>query len=247
MFHKEFPRVYELRELIEDPSVQSAYFQDFENSIRSEPEKKEAWLAWEQELQGLDAESWKFLKSKMLPHLAKRDPSGRGWQQLITILNQARAYNFLLRVVGCSSVRFIPESKRETPDLQGELDFLKVLCEVKTINISEDEVLARQDRTARTITDRLGPGFFKKLMLDLKKAKEQITSYDSSPNVRQNVYIITNFDDLLAEYKERYYHQIDQYFADHPTDGFEIVFHNQKSCFHKPITMKYAIVFNEAD
>jgi hypothetical protein len=84
-------------------------------------------------------------------------------------------------------------------------------------------------------------------MLDLRKAKEQMESYDSSSNVRRIVYIITNFDDLFAEYKERYYQNIDQYLADNPTDGIEIAFHNQKTCFHKLITMKYATVFNEAD
>lgn len=250
MFRKELPRVHELRDLIEDPSAPCAYFRDFDNSIRDEPLEKETWLAREHELQGLDVDSWEFLKNEASPYLTRKNPNGRGWQQLITILNQARAYNFL-KGIGCSRVQFIPRAtlKRvETPDLQGEPDCLKVLCEVKTINASEGEVSARRNGTVRTITNELEPGFFNKLMSEasgLKKAKRQMETYDGGTNVRRIAYVVINFDDLLAEYKECYYQQIDRYLTENPLPGTEIVFHNQKTCFHKPITMTSALIFNE--
>ena len=247
MFRKELSRVYELLDLVEDPSAPSAYVQDFDNSIRNEPLKKQVWLAREQELQGLDPASWEFLKKEVRPHLTKRDPKGRGWQQLITILNQAAAYNFL-RVIGYSKVQFIPratQTRAETPDLQGELGCLKVLCEVKTINVSDDEAVARQNATTRTRADRLEPGFFEKLMSDLKKAKAQMDAYDDGTNARRIAYIVINFDDLLGEYKELYYRQIDRYLAENLVPGIEVVLHNQKTCFHKSIAMTSATVFNE--
>ena len=177
----------------------------------------------------------------------KRDPSGRGWQQLITILNQARAYNYL-RGIACSSVRFIPKATQkrvETPDLEGTLGTLKVLCEVKTINVSDEEVLSRRNGTAGTTTDRLEPGFFNKLKSNLRKANQQMEAYCRGTHTKRIAYVVINFDDLLAEYKEDYYQQIDRYLADNSFPGIEIVFHNQKTCFHKSIAMTSATVFNE--
>ncbi len=53
MFRHEMPRVYELIDLIHDPSTHGAYFQDFDNSMRDEPSKKQIWLAREREFQRL--------------------------------------------------------------------------------------------------------------------------------------------------------------------------------------------------
>lgn len=148
MSREELPRVHELRDLINDPTATGAYFQDFDNSIRDEPSKKQAWLTWEQEFQRLDPDSWKFLKNEALPYLTKWDANGRGWQQLIAILNQARAYNFLVGA-GCSRVRFIPRASqkgRKTPDLEGEENGRKVLCEVKTVNVSDAESVSAARR-----------------------------------------------------------------------------------------------------
>ena len=245
MYRIELQRVYELRDLIEDSASPNAYFQDFDNSIGGDSTKKQVWLAREKELQGLDLTSWDFLKNEALPYLVKRDLSGRGWQQLITILNQARAYNYL-RGIGCSSVRFIPKATQkcvETPDLEGTLCTLKVLCEVKTINVSDREALARRNGTVRKTTDRLEPGFFNKLKSDLIKASKQMEVY--CRDAKRIAYVVINFDDLLAEYKEDYYQQIDRYLAGNSFPGIEIVFYNQKTCFHKSIDMKSATVFNE--
>jgi len=47
-------------------------------------------LAREREFQRLDDAAWEFLKDEALPYLSARDRKGRGWEQLISILNQAR-------------------------------------------------------------------------------------------------------------------------------------------------------------
>jgi hypothetical protein len=247
MFRNEMPRVYELIDLIHDPSTCGAYFQNFDKSNRDEPLKKQVWLAREREFQRLDLDSWQFLKSEALPYLTTRDDA-RGWQQLISILNQARAHNYLIDA-GCLQVGFIPRARNDrqkTPDLKGMLDGRKVLCEVKTVNISDEETIRRKTGGLVKIADALDVGFFKKLRSDLLIARGQMESYDGSTQVRRIALLVLNFDDLLAEYKENYFKQIDKYLATEPVDGIDIVFYNQRTAFHVPVVMSHASVVNES-
>lgn len=249
MFRREMPRVYELRDLIQDPSKPSAYFQNFDNSLRDEPCKKQTWLAREHEFQRLDADSWQRLKDEARPYLSARDARGRGWEQLISILNQARAHNYLVDQ-GCSGVSFIRRSKRQkqqTPDIKAQLDGQTVLCEVKTINISEDEVNKRRTGSAGSTTNLLNEAFFKKLESALREAKRQMDSYYRQNEVRRIAFVAVNFDDWLGEYKAEYFSQIDQYLASNPVFGLEIVFYNQKTPFHAHVSMLHAYVVNELD
>lgn len=52
MFRTEMPRVYELRDLIADPSHPSAYFQKFDVTL-NDPLRRQVWHAREQEFQRL--------------------------------------------------------------------------------------------------------------------------------------------------------------------------------------------------
>ncbi|MHB0919634.1 MAG: hypothetical protein ACYC22_01575 [Thiomonas delicata] len=247
MSRREMPRVYELQDLIRDRSASSAYFQDFGASVRDEPEKRKTWLARERVFQRLDPEAWQFLKSEANPYLTKRNTRGRGHQQLISILNQAWAYNFLIDE-GCLRAAFIPPARREgheTPDLEGELKERGVLCEVKTVSISDNEAARRQNGAAGSTFDTLEVGFFNKLTSDLLKARSQLESYDGSAGIRRIAFIVLDFDDFLGEYKANYFRQIDRHLADNPAGGIEIVFYNQRTPFHFPISMRNATVVNE--
>jgi hypothetical protein len=245
------PRVYELRDLITDPSNPCTYFQNFDDSIRDErstgfSSKKQVWLARERELQRLDPESWQFLKSEARCYLMVRHPE-RGWEQLISILNQARGYIYL-RDEGCLDVRFIPKSNikgQETPELEGVLNGITVLCEVKTVHISDAEATRRHTGGVGDITNSLGKGFFDKLRGHLCKAKSQMESYESKEDVRRIVFIVLNFDDFFAEYKAEYFGQIDRYLTTRPISGIDIVFYNQKTVFHCHVAMQNAVVVNE--
>jgi hypothetical protein len=248
MFRLEMPRVYELQDLINDRSTCGAYFQDFDNSVRDEPEKRKAWLAREQAFQRVDAESWQFLKSEANPYLTTRNTKGRGHQQLISILNQAWAYNYLIDV-GCLRAFFISPARKsgqETPDLEGELKNCRVLCEVKTVSISEIEVKRRQTCGVGSTTGSLEVGFFTKLSSALLKAKSQLESFDGSAGVRRIAFLVLDFDDFLGEYKANYFQQIDRHLASKPVGGIDIVFYNQRTAFHSPISMHNATVVNEA-
>jgi hypothetical protein len=245
MSRSELPRVYELIDLIDDRAHPNSYFQNFERSIEDGVEKRNVWLAREKELQRLGREAWGFLKDEALPYLTACSYCGRGWEQLISMLNQARAYNFLLDL-GCSEIRFISRIKgQETPDLEARSDSIPVICEVKTVNKSAQEAEARQSGAPSFTLTTLDPGFFNKLTADLEKAKCQMVSYNNSPDVRHIAFVVVNFDDQLGEYKTDYYKEIDQYLAGIPVAGIEVVFFNQRTCFHNEVMMKNAMVINE--
>jgi hypothetical protein len=139
--YNELPQVSELRDYSISLNLPNAYFWANDDKLTS-PYKRKVFAALECELQGLDNEAWEFLKGEVLPRLRSRHPT-RGWHQLFDTLNEAKGYNHLVRI-GCTSVRFIPRSKTDniqTPDLRGLLGANPILCEVKTINVSDNEAI----------------------------------------------------------------------------------------------------------
>ena len=210
---------------------------------------KQAWLAYDREFQRLDATSWQHLKDDARPNLTEFDrKKGRGQEQLMSILNHARAYNYLVDQ-GCSQVRFVSRAKKpgqETPDLEGELNGRKVLCEVKTFHISEDEVARQQAGSGGSTTNLLDEKFFYgKLKPTLCKAQSQMESYDGSDNAKRFAFMVVNFDDPGGEYKAEYFAQIDRWLAVDLFPGIDIVFYNQRTTFHKHVFMRHAHVINE--
>jgi hypothetical protein len=249
MCRRELPRVYELLDLIDDSSNPSAYFQNFDSSLRDESSKKRTWLAREGEFKQLDTEAWEHLKGEAFSYLTARDAKGRGWEQLISILNQARAHNYLTEI-GCSRVRFIPRAKRrgqETPDLEGDLKGRRVICEVKTINRSQAEVNKQQAGRAGSTRNFLDAPFFKKLDSGLTKAKRQMDAFGGGEEAKCIAFIVINFDEWLGEYKCEYFAQIDRHLSTGRISGTDIVFFNQRTPFHPHISMLHAHVVNEQD
>lgn len=231
MFSALLPRTYELRGLINDPTSTEAYFQDFENHFQSSPHLRHQLLRLENEFQELDQVAWAFLRNEASQYLARKDSSGRGWQQLFDILGQARAYGYL-KGIECSGLHFVPRSDTpgiRTPDLGGFISSGKLLCEVKTINISRDEVDARRDRTVRTITRELGDGFFLKLRSDVAEAQDQMRHYDPKNEARHFVYIILCFDDWVGSYKEDYFRQIEEFIVESQIQGIEVILRDDQS------------------
>ncbi len=260
MLRKEFPRMYELRDQIKSPDSLNPFWKDLDVTLQ-DPVKgsvmRRASRPIEAALQSLDSDAWEFMKNEAAAHLSKWDEkNARGQEQLINIMNQARAYYFLIREIGCSDIHFIPRSPTEgikTPDIECALGHIKVICEVKTINISKKEALIRRDMSRgfspRRIQpqDKLEQGFFNKLKDDLTIAKDQIETYAAGNKTRSLVYIILNFDDKWEDRKEEYYQQIDDFLSKDIIQGIEIVFHNRRTVSNEVITMKNATVFNEPE
>ncbi len=242
-----YPFTYELIDAIEDRSNPRAYFKDFESSIESTPGMAQVWAAQESQFGLLDQPSWEQLKAEAVPYLTVKDEKGRGWFQLISILNQARAHNYLKRR-GCDEVRFVPRAKKagvETPDLEAIYGNREVLCEVKTLQISDDEVRARTDILGRKTQDVLPPEFLVKLSRTIEKAEKQLHSYRESPESECIAFLVANFDDRLGEYKRNYYEQIDAHLSGRNPNDCQVVLYNQTTIFHSAIRMANAEVINE--
>jgi hypothetical protein len=152
--------------------------------------------------------------------------------------------------MGCRSIRFIPRTTidgKKTPDLAGSLHGVKIVCEVKTINISDREANRRYSGGVGSSSDALTPEFFKKFKSTLNQAKTQIDSYDSSNECRRIAFIVFNFDDSLGEYKTKYFGLIDEFLGKELAPGLEVVIYNQRTVFHIPVAINNAIVVNESD
>jgi hypothetical protein len=215
------PRLYELRDLLANPDARGSLFHGFEGHLKV-PSRLTVFAQWENELEGLDEEAWSFLKIEAAPYLEPRDPGGRGWEQLFNFLVQARAYNHLKHTVGCSAVRFVSRSTTEQrPDLEGVTASGRVLCEVKAINPSDDEIRAREEPKGRVDGPELPEGFFRKLDSDILKAKKQLRAYDAAGDARHLVFVNICFDDWLGTCAPLYEQQIRQHLSDRPP-GVEV-------------------------
>jgi hypothetical protein len=94
-----------------------------------------------------------------------------------------------------------------------------VLCEVKTINISDDEVSARRAPSiVRKGSHRLEGGFFRKLDSTIARAKSQLKSYDPDEEARHLVYINICFDDFFGIYAENHLQEIKDHLLKQPPE-----------------------------
>jgi hypothetical protein len=215
----ELPRVYELVASLKD--APRSYFKNFVTSIRDNPLKRKHFIDIEAELARLDAVAWDHLRTKVGPLFMKKEKV-RGWQGAFSELNEAKAYNFLVRR-GCTSVEFVPRrSDTKTPDLRAKLGSVDVLCEAKTINRSE-RVVARIRNDVRSVSNRLPTEFFTKLTSTIGRADQQMAAYSSAPDIERIVYLVVNFDDSLHEYVDDYLAQIQQRKEEFVVPGLEIV------------------------
>jgi hypothetical protein len=104
-------------------------------------------------------------------------------------------------------VQFIPRSKQagvRTPDLQAMSDSRTTICEVKTINISENEVERLRTGGVGTTLLAVEDGLLKKLASDLRNAEIQIREICPTNDVRRIIYLIVNFDnnfDMALQYQ----------------------------------------------
>jgi hypothetical protein len=210
----EFPRLSEVRQEASEPSP---YFFDVEGANRTQAKHVREI---ESDLQGLDAAAWELFKQDLVPLVKKRHPE-RGWQPLLNKLNEAKGYNYLVQI-GCTDVQFIPRSSSRTPDLKGRFGSSTVLCEVKTINPSDDEFRSRKDHSVRSIAAQLPIGFFNKLRSTLETARDQMTIYSQDVDAKKIVYLVVNYDDILHEYVPAYSTRLADFISNSPVHNLDI-------------------------
>jgi hypothetical protein len=221
MCRDEFPRIFELRDLLPSPLPEGIAFPSLDEASIQFPPKRKFLRDTEAELQSLDPAAWTALIAKLTPLPKKHNT--RILEPLYNLLNEAKAYNYLRRI-GCTNIHFIPESKTKTPDLGAGLQGQKVLCDVKTINRSDVEVGRSLSGGVGTIKEQLDAGFFRKLKSDLEHAKKQMLTYNPDSTVKKIVYVIVNYDDNLHEYGDTYRSQIAQFIANNPVPDLEVEF-----------------------
>ncbi len=247
---EELVRVFELKDMLSDPSHSDAYFQDFEKGLQENNQKLEAFRKMEALLSVLDAEAWSALKTAASAHLTRPSANkGRGWQALFDALSEARGYAYL-HSIGCTDLHFVARGDGPTPDIEAAMGGRRVLCEVKTINISDDEagrrrrVYAGTPVASRTPTE-LGLAYLSKLSKTLTNAVHQLDAADPARAARRIVFAVLNFDDWVGDYYPAYFREIDEYLLAHPVEGSELVFCLPNNLFGRTFEMRAATVVTE--
>lgn len=242
---KDFPRIFGIIEVNESLKSQCTLFKNFEMNL-ADPDIRNIWEGRETEFQKLPKEAWDSFKEKIKPYLGSRH-TDRGYEQLIATLNEAYTYNYLV-LVGCDRVQFIPESQSQpSPDLQGWLEDQTILCEVKTIQASDNEIQERKKRIRVSTADQkqtLPEEFFNKLEKTINKARDQLDSFNSEAKTKI-VFLYLNFDDSWGKFKNEYFAQMNIYFSNNPPCGIEVVLHNPKTIFHGKFSANNVTVINE--
>lgn len=216
----ELSRVYELVASLK--GAPKSYFKNFSASLRDNPIKRKHFIDIEVELASLDAAAWDRLKTNVGPLFMKGEKV-RGWQGAFSELNEAKAYNFLVRR-GYTCVEFIPRrSDTKTPDLRAKMAGVEILCEAKTINRSMRALVARTQALASPVSNFLPAEFFSKLALTIRRADQQMGAFSSSPDAKRIVYLVINFDDWLHEGVDDYLIQITEKRDDFVMPGLEVV------------------------
>ena len=214
------PRTYELVASLK--GAPRSYFKNFAASLRDNPIKRKYFEDIESDLATLDSAAWDQLKAKVGPLFLKREEL-RGWQGAFSELNEAKAYNFLVRN-GYASVEFVPRRiDTKTPDLRAKIGNADVLCEAKTINRSDRAILTQKRKEVSSVSNRLGVEFFAKLASTIKRADLQMAAFSSVLEIKRIIYLVINFDDGLHEYVDDYLIQIREQNEVFVMPGLEII------------------------
>ena len=165
---------------------------------------------------------------------------------MFDILNEAKGYAYLRRI-GCTDVAFIKRDDKKTPDIGAILDRNRVICEVKTINISQGEA-DRRDRVhhgevrAVKVPVHITPQLLQKVSSTLEYAIEQLDHEDPQRTARRIVFTVLHFDDSVGDYQEEYIADIDAHLLVNPVAGAELVFCPASNLFERRFTMRSASV-----
>jgi hypothetical protein len=170
----------------------------------TEPTKRRVYLAYNRAVMTVDDGSWQILKKKALSHY-RDHRRGQEKQGFFNQLNEAFAYQYLVRK-GFEKIRLIEEGTKKSPDITFSYRQTRAYCEVKTLNISDEEIGRRSGRSVcdgRGYVD-LSMGFLGKLRTAVNAAKQQIESVHSAGLT----YLIILFDDVALDYYGNYRKQL---------------------------------------
>lgn len=156
----------------------------------------------------LDSESWGILKTKLLLAFKQSIPR-RGKTPFFNLLNESLAYQYLVES-GFDNVHLIKESNVKTPDLSFHTEQEAQYCEVKTINVSDEQLNLYECESGQISSydyKNLTNQFFEKLKSTIESACDQF-QFVSAKHI---VYIIIKFDDFSGIHRQNYISSISNF------------------------------------
>jgi hypothetical protein len=168
--------------------------------------------AYEDAFGTLDDPSWQVLRGKASDHFLDHR-EGQLKQGFFNQLNDAFAYQHLTSM-GCSDIAILAEDGKPCPDISYIDGAGNAFCEVKTINISNDEIERRSSGgviNSGQLYSSLGPTCIKKLNDAIDRAVAQMTKRGAVGLV----YILMHFDDFTHDHLDQYRQQISECLALH--------------------------------
>ena len=177
-------------------------------------------------LSKLDEKSWNYLKGECKPLLSKVSED-RGWTPLFDKFNEAKGYGYLLDR-GCSCVKFIRPDKNghQTPDLEASDGTSEYLCEVKTINLTYEEIKRRENGEVKDVAYMLSQKLKSKLEVAAEKAVNQLKGYRGTEDKIKIALFIVFLDDWQPESRRVIFPQIQSYLNEEFGEGeIEFVLH----------------------
>jgi hypothetical protein len=193
------------------------------NQTLLERGKREYFEKIEVTLQGLDEVAWAAIKKKLKRWPKVRAHEHRALEPLYELLNEAKGYNYL-KGIGCSNVRFVSVSTRQnekTPDLAAEHRGQRVLCDVKTINRSYNEVERARIGGVATSPERVPEELVAKIRKTAESARAQINCYDPDGTAQRIAYFVVSYDE--QEYSALYQAQFEHEFSANPVHGIQVI------------------------
>jgi hypothetical protein len=200
-----FPRLRDLIAGIASAKQRGAWQRDFA-TIMAEDARR--WARVEATLARLPDVAWQSLKATILCQIDLRDPA-RGWLQAIPLLNEARAYDHLVRL-GYQDVAFLAaQIHAKSPDLRATRDDKVLFCEVKTLRLSR--------------RDSLAGNLHVKLAKRLSDAVQQLAAMDGASDAARMIYIVLDISEGLRPMADEIRERIDIYLAGAGLAGITVV------------------------
>ncbi|MES2770797.1 MAG: hypothetical protein V4623_02290 [Pseudomonadota bacterium] len=190
----------------------NTFFDSLEETLRISSQARASYRAYDKALSSLDPKSWKVLSDKAVKHFCDHR-SGQLKQGFFNQINEAFVYQFLVRQ-GYTNVSVLAEDGKKTPDLSYMKGASIGYCEVKSIGMSDKEIVRTEHEAvfdAEEIYHERPSGFLKKLGDAIKQGDAQIRSKGATGIV----FVVVQFDDFTLAHYGRYSEQIKQLLAQH--------------------------------
>jgi hypothetical protein len=199
-----FSRIDEIFAELHCQNPNDEFIQSYQNNITKSESMRNQYKEYDDCLQEMDNVSWNIIKGKAIEKY-KSNKDGNLKEPFFNILNESKAYSFLIHNE-CNKVKMIKECiEHTTPDISAIINGKSLLCEVKTINISKKEINRRKD-DGIIRGYFLEDGFFNKMHCDIQSSLIQMKKYSI---VEINViYFEINFDDFAGKHSSEYEKQI---------------------------------------